>query len=296
MKKQYMQDMSWDEFEERLKQCDYTVIIPLGSTEQHGPYPLGVDCYNAMGPAKRLTELTDDVIIAPLIPVSYSAYHARFPGTITLRFETVIALYEDICESLIRAGTQKIIWLEGHEGCSDAAAIVSKRLRDKYGVLFVSVAYWHFLAEIRPDYSKIRQISEGHAGINEGSITLACVSEELREDIRRRAVNYVSKDAKIPWGTENLITPRWNGQLRCLSAKLKTSTVGEQMLWVNFPGGNFQDFTPYGHITEDMLAHSVEYGKELIEITAQHLLKILKEIRKIKVPIESKPHRIRRDL
>ena len=76
-----LQEMTWTDVQQYLKKSDM-VIIPIGSTEQHGPHlPLGTDFYEAVGTAKHISAATG-VLIAPVLMSGYSVYHSGFPGVI----------------------------------------------------------------------------------------------------------------------------------------------------------------------------------------------------------------------
>ncbi len=98
---------------------DKVVVLPIGSTEQHGPHlPLGVDYYIAEDIAKHLAKLTD-IIIAPTITYGYkskplSGGGPLFKGTIDLNGETLIHLVTDILCEFARDGFNKIFIENAH--------------------------------------------------------------------------------------------------------------------------------------------------------------------------------------
>lgn len=98
---------------------DKVVVLPIGSTEQHGPHlPLGVDSYIAEDIAKHLAKLTD-IIIAPTITYGYkskplSGGGPLFKGTIDLNGETLIHLVTDILCEFARDGFNKIFIENAH--------------------------------------------------------------------------------------------------------------------------------------------------------------------------------------
>ena len=98
---------------------DKVVVLPIGSTEQHGPHlPLGVDSYIAEDIAKHLAKVTD-IIIAPTITYGYksktlSGGGPLFKGTIDLNGETLIHLVTDILCEFARDGFNKIFIENAH--------------------------------------------------------------------------------------------------------------------------------------------------------------------------------------
>ncbi len=109
----WLQEMSWPEVAEVLKRTD-VILLPVGATEQHGLHlPLGVDTYVPMHAAERIAEGAG-VPIAPPVWFAHCEWHMGFPGTISLKPSTLIALLRDIVHSLRRHGFRNFIVLNGH--------------------------------------------------------------------------------------------------------------------------------------------------------------------------------------
>jgi creatinine amidohydrolase len=108
-------EMSWDEIEAYLKKDD-RIILPLGSTEQHGRKgPLGTDHIIPEGLSRDLAESTGTVA-SPSLPYGVSEHHMAYPGTVTVRPRTYIAYVEDLFESFYRHGFRRIFVINGHGG------------------------------------------------------------------------------------------------------------------------------------------------------------------------------------
>jgi len=106
---------TWREIESYLDRSR-GVIIPIGSTEQHGPNGLiGTDAicpeHIARGVAEKI-----DVLIAPTIAYGMSQHHMAFAGTVSLKPSTLIAVVVDVVESLSRHGFSHFYFLNGHGG------------------------------------------------------------------------------------------------------------------------------------------------------------------------------------
>ncbi len=114
-------EMSWDETEEYLA-CDNRVILPLGATEEHGRHlGLGTDFIEAEAIVRGVGEATG-VVVAPTLNYGMSHALLNFPGTLSLRPTTLIAVLEDLLRSLYRHGFRRVLVVNGHGGNTPALA------------------------------------------------------------------------------------------------------------------------------------------------------------------------------
>ena len=106
---------TWIEVQAYLEQSK-GIILPIGSTEQHGPTGLiGTDAICAEAVAKGVGEVTQ-AMVGPTINVGMALHHTAFPGTISLRPSTMILLLRDYITSLTKAGFTKFYFINGHGG------------------------------------------------------------------------------------------------------------------------------------------------------------------------------------
>ena len=106
---------TWSEVETYL-QSSTGIIIPIGSTEQHGPTGLiGTDAICAEAIAQGVGEETG-ALVAPTINVGMALHHLGFPGSMSLRPSTLIQVLLDSLTSLARAGFTHFYLINGHGG------------------------------------------------------------------------------------------------------------------------------------------------------------------------------------
>lgn len=110
-----LEELRWPDVEQYLdERSSPTVIVPIGSTEQHGLHlPLAVDAFQARDLAEEIA-VAADVLAAPLIPYGDANHHLGFPGTISLSTETVVSVLIDVYASLASHGFENIVTVNGH--------------------------------------------------------------------------------------------------------------------------------------------------------------------------------------
>ncbi len=109
----FLDELSAPEIKEITRRVGM-VILPIGATEQHGPHlPVNTDTLCCLEVAKRVS-MNTGVPLSPPIYYGHSEEHRGFPGTFYMRPETMIAVIEDICTSMVESGFRKILILYGH--------------------------------------------------------------------------------------------------------------------------------------------------------------------------------------
>ncbi len=110
-----LQLRSWPEVETYLEQCK-GVIVPLGSTEQHGPTgAIGTDALTAEAVALEVGRRSG-VLVTPVQAFGMAEHHLGFAGTVSLQPATLLAVLHDVVLSLARHGFERIFVINGHGG------------------------------------------------------------------------------------------------------------------------------------------------------------------------------------
>jgi creatinine amidohydrolase len=110
-----LQHQTWQEVELYLARSN-GIILPIGSTEQHGPNGLiGTDAICAEIISRGVGEAAD-AMVGPTIGVGMAVHHMGFAGTMTVRPSTLIAIIHDYVLSLARHGFRRFFFINGHGG------------------------------------------------------------------------------------------------------------------------------------------------------------------------------------
>jgi creatinine amidohydrolase len=156
-------------------QDNAVVIMPIGSTEQHGPHlPVDTDMSIVWEVATRAAASIADfpVLVAPPVWSGYSPHHMIFSGTITLTLETFITMLVEIGVCIGRHGFKKILLLNGHGGNHHLVAAAAMKLNEQ-GVMAAAATYWYLAVD---EINALRETplgGMGHACELETSVQMA---------------------------------------------------------------------------------------------------------------------------
>jgi creatinine amidohydrolase len=159
----WIHELTWEEVAQYLEKDDIA-IVPIGSTEQHGPAGvLGTDTYVAIGLAEDAA-LRTGVLVAPPMWYGESSHHMALPGTIAVRAETLLEVVKDICRSLARHGFRKIILINGHKGSNLPPLITAAKSLHEEELHHVLIAVVDPLHLGRTIAREVKEPPEHHAG------------------------------------------------------------------------------------------------------------------------------------
>lgn len=163
----------------RAAEGNTIVILPVGSTEQHGPHlPVQVDSLLVSDVARRAAErMPERTLVMPVVWTGLAEHHMNLGGTVTLDFATFHALIRQICLSVARQGFRRIAILNGHGGNILATNLLAGELAGSVPAV-IAVATYFQLAQTRFATILDRQSGVRHACEAETAMVLA-----LRPDL-----------------------------------------------------------------------------------------------------------------
>lgn len=133
-------EMAWSQVEDHLTRSDLCVV-PLGSTEQHAGLSLSVDSILAERVAVEAAEPLG-VPVFPVLPYGVTPYFAAYPGTVSLRVETYVAVVRDVLDALHRQGFRRMVLVNGHGGNAPAGAFAVEWMGDRPGTQVKFHNWW----------------------------------------------------------------------------------------------------------------------------------------------------------
>ncbi len=166
-------EMSWEEVKEYLERDD-RIILPLGSTEEHGRHlGLGTDSIEAEAIARGAGEATN-VVVAPTLNYGMALMQMGFPGTVSLKPSTLIAVLEDIFRSLHRHGFRRVFVVNGHGGnAASLMSAVQMVTQDLTGLRVKNFEWWTDQEAYRVVVEMLGEQVGSHASPGETAFMLA---------------------------------------------------------------------------------------------------------------------------
>jgi creatinine amidohydrolase len=154
-----------------------TVIVPVGSVEEHGPHlPLGTDTFHALEVARRAAEARP-VLVAPPLYYGLCRSTREHPGTVSISGDTLRALVVELGREFYRQGASNLVIMSGHAGGTHMAALVEAGetlLAELPEAQVAVVNLLEVLREVvaaRPELVKTK--GDSHAGEVETALMLA---------------------------------------------------------------------------------------------------------------------------
>ncbi len=260
----YWADLTTQDFArliERGEAAQTIAVLPVAAIEQHGPHlPLRVDTVLVDGiVAAALPQLAADlkVLFLPTQAVGLSPEHARFPGTLTLKAETILRLWTDIGESVAAAGIQKLVLFNSHGGNVGVMDLVARDLRARHDMLVYSVSWFNLpLCDAQgEDVNALFSADEHRFGIHAGDIeTSMMLALSPAQVDMAQAQNFHS-------------TAQDRAQRFAILGNGKSAKLGWQM----------QDYNPAGAVGNAANATAAK-GQAMVNAAGRALARLLAEV------------------
>ncbi len=236
-------------------------VLPVAATEQHGPHlPLKVDAALVDGIVDAaLPHLAPELpaLFLPTQAIGFSPEHTAFPGTLSLRAETVMRLWTEIAESVAAAGVRKLLIFNSHGGQVGLLDPVARELRARLGLLVYTTSWFNLPlrdaagADPQAAFGAAEQRFGIHAGAIETSMMLALEPASVR---MQAAQSFASA-----------------AQARAAAFPLLGDGRSAKLAW------QMQDYNPAGAVGNAAAADAA-VGRSLVEAAGRALAQLLTEI------------------
>lgn len=266
--------LTWPEINEAI-QAGKVVLLPIGSTEQHGHHlPLDTDNFLARSVCLETAKLAPrEILVMPTIPYGYNEHAQDFPGTIHVTYQHFIEYCLDVCKSVAYAGFDRIIIIDGHGSNEHLCEFIARRATVETNALVASTIWTNLAVE---SFESVRESGFGgaaHACELETSAYLHLAPERVQMDkaqdhyggaAGKEGSKYLFVDLTKGWGPMKLV--RW------------TSSA-----------------TPNGVSGAPTLA-TAEKGETVISAVAGNLLEFVREFRELEAGERVDHRTVKRDL
>ena len=260
-------DLSTLEFSQRLLsgEAAHTVaVLPVAAIEQHGPHlPLSVDTVLVDGVVTAaLPHLAPElpVLFLPTQAVGFSPEHARFPGTLTLRSETIVRLWTEIGECVAAAGVKKLVLFNAHGGQVSVMDLVARDLRARLDMLVYSVSWFNLpLWDAQGgNVNELFSADEHRFGIHAGDVETSMMLALDPAHVNMAQVRHFHSTSQDRAAQFDIVG---NGK----SAKL---------------GWQTQDYNPAGAVG-NAAAATVDKGQALVQAAGVSLARLLAQVHQL---------------
>jgi creatinine amidohydrolase len=250
-KSAFLAELTWPEATAAIGASE-VVLIPLGSTEQHGPgMTLATDITLATAVAERVADrLAPRALVAPSLPFGLSPHHMRFPGTITLQPSTFTAVVLDVMRSLRQHGARRFFLLNGHGGNQAILSVIAMQARLELDMPVATAIYLSAASDLLTErFGR----AYAHACEIEASLGLALAPQIVRAE-------QLAKGEELP--------PRYRHTALAGGGAPAGAFVDA--------AASFEEITANGNIGDARRA-TREDGEAIVELVVQRLVEFLED-------------------
>jgi creatinine amidohydrolase len=176
MRSYRLSDLTSPEIGDALAHGIDSVIIPVGSTEQHGSHlPMATDSLHTVAVLDRVAERLP-ALVAPLMPVGRADHHMAFPGTITVKHETLHAVLRDWCDSFFHHGFHRVLVYSGHGGnAGPLARIIADLVAENPSRTIIGCTDWSVYDDALFPVAEVFDVSVEAAGWHAGELETSMI-------------------------------------------------------------------------------------------------------------------------
>ena len=194
-------------------------ILPIGATEYHGPHlPYGTDTIGAETLSESFARELGKTLVLPALSYGVSHHHMAWPWTLSIRPDTLIAVIQDIAESLIMHGIQKLLIVTAHDGNPGPAESAARILSQEHDMSVAIFGGWQGKARtlLAPEWD----IDQDHAGQSELSLVLYAAPDTARPDLATNQPNqFMDHPLDVIGGFDGTVPKGYSGNATAASAE-----------------------------------------------------------------------------
>jgi creatinine amidohydrolase len=255
-----LEQMTWPEVAEAVE-ARRIVLQPVGAIEQHGRHlPLDTDNLIASSLCEAASRANPgEYVLAPTVPYGFNDHNMEFPGTVSIRPETMLAYLSDTARSFASAGFRHIVFVNGHGSNDTIVELAARRITNETparAAMTSSYALARAVVEREPGLRTSAPGGVAHACEFETSLYLHLAPDLVRTDLIAD---------EMPEGFPDCIDHDWcgGGPLTFMTWYSQRTTSG----------------------TEGAPSHaSSDKGRRLFEECARLLTEITRAFRDMRIP------------
>ena len=266
-----LEELNWPQAQAAFE-AGAMAVLPVGSLEQHGRH-LAISTDNVLGDALAAASVQGAVargvrvLVCPPLHYGYTMHNMDFPGTMTLRTETLLAVGVDLVTSLVHHGCQKIVLLNSHGSNWSILDLVARQVMNRHPEVLVAAIFPIKMAAA--ELEKLREAKQT-GGMSHGCELETSLMLHLRPELvdMDKAVHDISQpDSRFYW--RDILRGSRGVALADLTRHAsRTGLVGDPTVATAEKGRQFFDL-----IVSATVEFLVEFSLRDVEVTLDFPLK-----------------------
>jgi len=229
--KAFYADLTWEEVRQAAAE-NMVVVLPVGSTEQHGLHlPIKTDWLCVSEVARMAVErVPGHALLMPTIYYGFQEHTLDFPGTISVRDENFVNYVYDVCRSVAHHGFRKLVIVNGHGSNMPFLDAVMRRVNNYCeNTLCALVAWWDLVFRVGPRAEEMRKLRESAFP---GGMSHACELETSTMlylepglvDMSKAVKEMAGKTSEFTWG--DIMVGAWHSPAHSVGFTSRGSKTG----------------------------------------------------------------------